>query len=455
VSADLAASGGFADGQWRRLHPLSPLARVGGLAVGIILVVSQTLNGPQGAGNGRRVATIISLALAALALGGGVVSWAVTRWRIHEGDLQLETGLIRRQSIRIPLTRIQAVDIFAPLTARILGLAEVRVISAGRGADRARLAYLRASEAPAVRAHLLALAHGLAAGTPEPPAYLLARVDNGWLAAGLVLRGRAVWGLLVFAVAVGISVAQPRVAAAAGFGLIPAVLGLVGTVRPFNDDYGFTISEAGDGVRLDRGLLQTRHETIPFGRIQAVRLVEPLLWRIFGWCRLEVDVARQHVREQADRDANRVARTLLPVATHEQARWLLARVMPGAELSPPVGSAPPRRARLRALLSFHFLALWFDERHVCTRIGRVRASTVIVPVAKVQSVRLVSGPVQRRLRLATVHVDTAGRRWQASARSRDGAEAYGLLTRIPDLSRQARRGDVQAGIREADQQPAS
>ena len=45
----------------------------------------------------------------------GIVSWLVTRWRVHGNDLRIETGLIRRQSIRVPLSRIQAVDVISPV----------------------------------------------------------------------------------------------------------------------------------------------------------------------------------------------------------------------------------------------------------------------------------------------------------------------------------------------------
>jgi putative membrane protein len=63
---------------------------------------------------------------------------------------------------------------------------------------------------------------------------------------------------------------------------------------------------------------------------------------------------------------------------------------------------------------------------------------VWVPLAKVQSLRLVQGPVQRRLGLATLHVDAAGRRVTASVRDRDAAEARRLLGELAEACRQAR-----------------
>lgn len=428
-------------GEWQRLHPLSPVVQVGAMTVAVAFVILPTvINRTSRDHAPRGPAVLIYLGVAALVLAAGVVRWLVTRWRVHGGDLQIETGLIRRDSIRIPLGRIQAVDVVAPLLARLLGLAEVRVISAGRGAERARLAYLSSTEAPAVRAALLALAHGLEAQTPEPPAYHLATVDNTQLILALCTRAQVALPLFLVVGAIVAVILDPHTAVGApGIAVVAVLSSGANVFRLINDDFNFTLSEAGDGYRLDRGLLVTRHETIPFGRVQAVRLVQPLLWRPLGWCRLDVDVARQHVRTRQDRDANLVAHTLLPVGSLQQAAWLLSRVMPGAAILPPEGSRPPRRALLRAPFSYHFLAAWLGDAHVCARTGRVTAHTVVIPLAKVQSVRFSQGPVQRALRLASVHVDTAGHRWQADAECRDAAEADALLETLVERARAARR----------------
>ena len=96
---------------------------------------------------------------------------------------------------------------------------------------------------------------------------------------------------------------------------------------------------------------------------------------------------------------------------------------------------------VKAPLSYWALAAWYDAHHIATRTGRLRRSTVLVPFAKIQSVRWVQGPVQRRLRLATVHVDTAGRAAHAALRDRDVGEADRALARLADLARTARRPD--------------
>jgi len=76
---------------------------------------------------------------------------------------------------------------------------------------------------------------------------------------------------------------------------------------------------------------------------------------------------------------------------------------------------------------------------VVTTTGRIRRVTAWVPLAKVQSFRRVQGPLQRRLALASIHLDTAGRSVHANLRDRDVAEADAVLEALVPLARAARR----------------
>ena len=66
-------------------------------------------------------------------------------------------------------------------------------------------------------------------------------------------------------------------------------------------------------------------------------------------------------------------------------------------------------------------------------------ATVVVPLEKIQSMRWSQGPWSRRLRLASVFVDTAGQRFTGTARYRDVAQAQQLVDTLPDLARAARQ----------------
>ena len=56
-----------------------------------------------------------------LALVVSVVRWLVTRWALDGTTLRIETGLLRRSSLRYPLSQVQAIDTVRPGIARALG----------------------------------------------------------------------------------------------------------------------------------------------------------------------------------------------------------------------------------------------------------------------------------------------------------------------------------------------
>ncbi|HUZ82711.1 MAG TPA: PH domain-containing protein, partial [Gaiellaceae bacterium] len=199
---------------------------------------------------------------------------------------------------------------------------------------------------------------------------------------------------------------------------------------------GATVAEAPEGLRVRSGLVETTAETIPRGRVQAVQLVEPLLWRPFGWCRLDVDVAgRVRDRNDAGRGKKRL-RTILPVGTRAEAERLLALLVPDA---PAPECKPPRRALWKSPLRYRRLAFAFDGQYAVANGGRIARVSSWVPLTKVQSLRRIEGPVQRRLGLATVYLDTAGRSFGAAFRDLDGGDSQVALDRLTELARAARR----------------
>jgi putative membrane protein len=422
-------------GDWQRLHPLSPLVRAGRGAIALVavLVIPELGSGQGGGGGGSLVHIGVLVVVFALA----VVSWLVTRWRVEDGVLRVETGLIRRSSDRFPLSQIQAIDTVRPGLARVFGLAELRIQLASGSGKAGRLAYLTNAEAEALRARLLALAHGLAEATPAPAERVLVRVPLGQLVVSILLSGLGLFSVAVIAGLVLLATLAPHAAAATISAGSAPLLGLVFSLwRRFNADYRLTVAEAPDGLRLRSGLVETSAETIPAGRIQAIRMIEPVAWRLFGWCRLEVDVASQKTRGRQDRNQAKAGRALLPVGSHEQAAFLLDRVFPD---QPGERVRPPARARWKSPLRFHFLAWAANDSYAVTTSGRIRRVTDWVPLAKVQSVRRVEGPIQRRLRLSSIHLDTAGRRVHAVVRDRDRAETSRLMAELPDLCRRARQ----------------
>ncbi len=429
-------------GSWQRLHPLSPFVRAGRGAIGIVVLLLIPTGGGRGGGLSADLPHIGVLVVFFVL---GFISWLVTRWRVQDGVLRVESGLIRRTSERFPLSRIQAIDTVRPGLARVFGLAELRIRLASGSGKAGRLAYLTNAEAETLRARLLAMSHGASgvadtaettAVAPPAPEQRLVTVPPGRLLASLLLTGSGLVLELAIGVLAVLAIVAPGVAAAAFSAGAVVLIGLVfGLFRRFNGNYRLTVADAPDGLRLRSGLVETSAETIPRGRIQAIRMVEPLAWRVCGWCRLEVDVASQKTRGRQDRNQANAGRALLPVGSREQAALLLASVFPGL---PEQRLAPPARARWKSPLRFRYLSWGSNERYAVTTSGRIRRVTDWVPLAKVQSIRLLEGPVQRRFELSSIHLDTAGRKVHAVVRDRDRAEAARLMQELPERCREAR-----------------
>jgi putative membrane protein len=270
-----------------------------------------------------------------------------------------------------------------------------------------------------------------ATGTP------LVVTDTARLVLGTLTAGTGLADVIVLAeFIVGLAVFPAGAKAIAAGGIWP-VIGFAGALwRRFNGDYRLTIHATDVGFQLHSGLVQTTSETISRDRIQLVRLRQPLLWRRFGWCRVEVEVAGGKVTKE-NRAEGQVSRPLLAVGPLEVGRKIIANVAPKA---PECTLPAPARAVWKAPLSKHLLAMGANERYVAARCGRVGATTTWVPLAKVQSIRATEGPVQRRLALATVHLDVAGARACATLRDRDTGEVLDLLARLPAQCARCRRG---------------
>jgi putative membrane protein len=429
-------------GEWVRLHPLTPLLRGGRFVLVLLALVGQ--QGLRDSSPGTLL-LVLGIGVPAAVLVGWI-AWRAMRYRVTATELQIDSGVLTRRSRRVPLARVQAVDVVTPLYARVLGLAELRLEVVGGGDAEAPLSFLAEDDAQRLRSTLLDLAAGRVAaadGTPAPPPepdVVLVAVPTGPLVWSNLLGGPAIFvALSLLAVLVGglldlvldLDVSFTGSAFVAGLGLLFPVGSLA--VRRILSEYGFTVADSPDGLRLKHGLLETRTQTIPAGRVQAIRIREPLLWRPFGWVRVEVDVAGY----SGGAEQQSATGALLPVAPAELARALVARVL-GADLPPADRPAPPR-ARWRAPLSWPRLATGVDGAHLVSTYGVVTTTTDVVPLRKVQSLRLTQGPWQRRLGLTSLHVDSAGRRLPgAVVLHRGDAEARALLTEVTARAQAAR-----------------
>ncbi|MFC8240104.1 PH domain-containing protein [Streptomyces chartreusis] len=417
----------------RRLHPVTPLRRAW---APVAVLIGWAVHDPDQAQRQltRLTTTTLLIALAVLLPAAalyGFLTWWYTHFAVTDAELRIRTGLVFRRTAHIRLERIQAIDVTQPLLARVAGVAKLKLDVIG--ADKKdELAFLGAEEARALRAELLARAAGFAPETAhevgEAPSRQLLRVPPGVLAASLVLTG-ATWATLAAALVVPTILWLVTESAWTVLATAIPLVGAAGasSVGRFVTEYDWTVGESQDGLRIDHGLLDRAHETVPPGRVQTVRIVEPLLWRRRGWVRVELDVAGS---------ANSL---LLPVAPREVAESVVARVLPGVTVPGRASlSRPPRRAARCVPLWWRGYGLAVTDAVFAARTGLLRRSLALVPHAKVQSVRLAQGPWERLWGVADVHVDTGANK-TVTARLRDAEEASELLRGQAERSRTGRR----------------
>jgi len=418
----------------RRLHPITPLRRAW---APVAVVIGWAVHDPDQTQRQltRLTTTTLLIALAVIVPAAalyGFLTWWFTHFAVTDTELRIRTGLLFRRTAHIRLERIQAIDVTQPLLARVAGVAKLRLDVVGTD-KKDELAFLGEREARALRAELLARAAGFAPETAhevgEAPARELLHTPPRDLALSLVLTG-ATWGSLVAALVVPPLLWMATHSAWTVLATALPLLGAAGasSVGRFVTEYDWTVGESPDGLRIDHGLLDRSHETVPPGRVQTVRIVEPLLWRRRGWVRVELDVAGS---------SNSV---LVPVAPREVAEAVVARVLPGVTV-PPLSALvrPPRRAGRCVPVWWRGYGLAVTDSVFAARQGLLRRTLALVPHAKVQSVRLTQGPWERLWRVADVHVDTGANK-TVTARLRDAQEAAELLKAQAERSRTGRKG---------------
>jgi putative membrane protein len=209
--------------------------------------------------------------------------------------------------------------------------------------------------------------------------------------------------------------------------------------------YGFTLRRAPEELRYERGLLQRYSGTVPLGKVQSLTVQENVLARALGYASLDIETAGGSGREQ---DQNN-SQSAVPLATRERVFELMNSIESVGDVT---FERPPKRAReryavryaavvvaistllyliqtafagslfwwaplgllavvpLAAHLKWKHRGYFVGEDHVVTRNGFWVRGTKIVPYDRVQTVLSSETVFQRRRRLGTVTVDTAGAR---------------------------------------------
>jgi putative membrane protein len=285
----------------------------------------------------------------------------------------------------------------------------------------------------------------------EAPEEQVYEVPVGRLVHSL-LRSPALWF-----VALGLAGMVVAVVVTRNFGILvsaaPAVLGGGGYLfQRFAGEFGFRAALSPDGIRLRHGLLETRAQTIPPGRVQAVSLTQGPLWRGPDWWRVKVNVAGYATGENTESQ-----NVLLPVGPRAEALTALWLVLPDLGTEDPLRlldegltgtdadgafTVAPRRSRWLDPVAWRRNGFAVTDRALLLRSGRVVRRLVLVPHERTQSLAVAQGPWQRRLGLGTFTVHSTPGPVAPAVAHLDAADAGRLLQ---EQARRARTARATAG----------
>ncbi len=444
----------YADGNWHRLHPLTPVLR-GGLAVAAIAGVflatiwDQVLTAvstylvyqelpdteiqelpPLPFGGSLLIGTALIALVAIIGAGWLWLTWLMHTVRIDDDVIEVRDGVIFRTHRRARRDRINSVAIWRPLLPRVLGLSKLEFQAAGSDAN-VSLDYLAHPVATELRRIVVQSEHAAiptdeagqvsttngpevsqADTRPEEPAPVLhVEVPLGRLLGSLLVSLETRWFVGVFAVIIGGFVITGELEW--WIGAFPAALFyVIAIARGWTRASQFRLETVGEAVRVSYGLLSTTSASIPPDKVHALHISQPWPWRAFGWWRVEIHRAitpGASTSSQAPShqmvlpvgqlgDVQAVARLFVFDALHEEGQNAIAPAATGslADIDT-VGEGAPvlrpgRLARLRLILSYPIHSIGIIQGALFLRTGVLVRKLGIVPLRRIQSVGRFRGP---------------------------------------------------------------
>ncbi len=434
----------------------------------------------------EKALSIVGLFIAIPSGGFFALRYLTTQFRLTQEELVIHSGILFRKERRIPLERIQDLNIHQTLVRRWLGLASVKLTTAGAETEEAILDVLGLTDAEELRHEVTAFHSSNSAQDSErleggaPQQEILCQL--GWrelaiggLTSNLVAGLGAVLGAFLYLnyfqawdtgkydgyiekaierqtnkiesfLPMGSVVVQIIdfffFSGSLGKALLFAIVGACGSIVSFVLRYhGFQLTRSQAVTSRIYGLLTVRRTSLPQNRIQAIKIDEGFLRRWFGLAAIRADTAgdRKEIDENNKRDL------LVPVSSREQANEIVLKLQPNLNPGPREWNQVSERAIMRrsrigcliVLLGMLLTGLWagwlalawlpapfiiyywnlqwyrntkycLTNHYVLWRTGWLNRSTLFLPIKNIQNMTLTQSPIDRRMHLASLIIDTAG-----------------------------------------------
>ena len=394
--------------------------------------------------------------VAVLTVFGAAVRWRFMRFALARDGIHFRSGVLVKKHVQMRWDRVQSVEVEQKLFARMLRMGSVSIDSAGGKSDKLTLGLLTLGQCHALRQTILdaqgdarrgraVVVHewldgtaglsGTGEGSVEAPVY---RLETKRLLTIMVLSPAALMGLLSLAASIWLTYWLSGVAAIPLF--FVAAGAVVNGFKAMSKRWGTEIFLAANGVRSRSGLFSTFAETLPPGRVHAIEIYQPVLWRRFDWWVLRVTAAGKNAK---DSDGQVVDSVIIPAGTRDEVLRMLWVLVPnlgvedelgflGEVLDGSGGSArftpAPPSSRWLDPFGWKRNAISLTSTAAVMRWGGFwRRSMRIVLHDHYQSLAVTQEPWERRLGLASLRMRTVAGTVNTTQTHLSAADAERLL----------------------------
>jgi len=310
----------------QRLHPLTLLLRVGASLPALAVILLPTLRNPS---SQNTVSLVLGLLYGFVALPVIVLQYLRFSYRITPKQIVIQKGVFNRQNRSIPIERVQNIQVERNLVARLLGVARVKIVTAGSSATEGTLEYVGLNDAHEIRRAVRTFQREeeddapKADETPDTSATQLYSMSLPRVLLSGAFRFSLFYLAAIFSVLEFVNpetiiervlrseglvnrvtetmTAHPAVAILASTVLAVFLGWISGILVHLSRYYNFRLRLDDDKLRMRHGLFTVTEGTVPVEKVQALILRANPLMRAFGWYGLEVQTIGTDVNEQGHR----------------------------------------------------------------------------------------------------------------------------------------------------------
>jgi len=325
-------------------------------------------------GNGNSIFLYIFFGSLVLSLVTGFLGWWLFTYRVHNDELQIKKGILVRKNLYLSKERIQVIDLTEGIVQRLFGLVKLEVKTAGSGTETATINAISRDEAERLRAELRGRSTTeVVAEVGEQSVDVIDDVLETWKLSKRDLMMAAItsgnFGLIAsilgaisgqldsFITEENLDYVIDHLPGASNVTLVIAVivaiiviswtLSFLGIVLKYSD---FKVERTATDLIITSGLIERKHITVPYNRIQAIRFVEGVLRQPLGYGALYVESAGFEIKE------NERSITLLPYISKHEIQTFFKTFLPEYEQNE-LTIKPPKKALFKYIRRPNYLFL--------------------------------------------------------------------------------------------------